>query len=52
MADVINIEKQRLDNAVYVLNILLRFYVPKNTSDWREMEEALKTIAAIRKEAG
>jgi hypothetical protein len=43
-ADVIDLAEQRRRNALYVLDILLRAYVPKGTPDWREMEAALREL--------
>lgn len=43
-SDVIDIAEQKRRNAMRVLGILLRAYVPKNTSDWRELEAALAFI--------
>ena len=45
-ADVLDFAEQQRRNALYVLGILLRAYVPKNTNDWREMEDALKVLAS------
>lgn len=43
-ADILDVAKERHRNAIYVLDILLRAYVPKNTNDWREMEAALAEL--------
>jgi hypothetical protein len=44
MADVIDIASQRRSNALFVLDVLLRAYVPKGTNDWREGTAALKAL--------
>lgn len=43
-ADVIDLQEQRRRNALFVLDVLLRAYVPKNTNDWREMEAAFMVL--------
>jgi hypothetical protein len=36
--------EQRVKNALYVLDILKRAYVPKGTNDWRELNDAIEVL--------
>jgi hypothetical protein len=47
-ADVIDLAEQGRRNALFVLDILVRAYVPKNTNDWREGLAALQVLQEPR----
>jgi hypothetical protein len=40
-ADVLDLTEERHRNALFVLDVLVRTYVPKNTNDWHQGLEAL-----------
>lgn len=46
-ADVIDLAEQRRRNALFVLDVLVRAYVPKNTNDWHEGLEAIYLLRGI-----
>jgi hypothetical protein len=43
-ADVIDLAEQKRRNALFVLDVLVKAYVPKNTNDWREGLDALAAL--------
>jgi hypothetical protein len=51
-ADVIDLAERNRRNALFVLDVLVRAYVPKNTNDWREGLAALQLLQVPHKSAG